>query len=51
MTHLIFLYLLKYKKLFEEGVEILFDEEELMQYGQLMEIKDTSGNNTQQRIF
>ncbi len=51
MTHLIFLYLLKYKKLFEEGVEILFDDQELVEYGQLMEHKDTSGTNTQQRMF
>lgn len=51
MTHLIFLYLLKYKKLFEEWEEILFTDEELMEYGQLMAEKNTWDNNIQQRMF
>ena len=51
MTHLIFLYLLKYKKLFEEWEEILFTDEELMEYWQLMAEKNTWDNNVQQRMF
>jgi hypothetical protein len=37
MTMLLFLYLLKYKKLYDEGEEISFTDEEILKYGQLIE--------------
>ncbi len=49
MTHLIFLYLLKYKKLYEEWEEITFDENDLLQYWQIME--ETRWWSEQQWIF
>ncbi len=37
MTHLIFLYLLKYKKLHDEWEEITFDDNDLLKYWQIIE--------------
>ncbi len=37
MTHLVFLYLMKYKKLYDDGKEIVFENDEILQYGQNIE--------------
>jgi hypothetical protein len=47
MTHLLFLYLLKYKKLYDDGKEITFDNNEILQYGQHID-EDKIINNAQQ---
>lgn len=49
MTLLIFLYILKYKKLYEEWEEITFDDNDILTYGQLVE--DDKWPTSQQWIF
>lgn len=49
MTLLTFLYILKYKKLHEEGEEITFDDNDIITYGKLIE--DTKWPAWQQWIF
>lgn len=52
MTHLLFLYLVKYKKLFDEWQEIIYTDNDILTYGQLSEGKDLDANTFwQQNIF
>ena len=50
MTLLLFLYLLKYKKLYDEGEEITFTDEDILKYGQLIE-EDAIAPTGQQSMF
>lgn len=51
MTHLVFLYLLKYQKLFDEGTEIPFDNTDLITYGQVREEEPDNTPGKAQRIL
>ncbi len=50
MTLLLFLYLLKYKKLYDEGEEITFTDDDILKYGQLIE-EDAVAPTWQQSMF
>lgn len=50
MTHLLFLYLLKYKKLYDEGNEITFTDDQILQYGGQI-VEEEKWNTAQQWMF
>lgn len=51
MTHLLFLYLMKYKKLYDEGNEIIFSDNDILKYGQLITQDDDKWWIAQQWMF